>query len=111
MKILDAGVVTIEELATTFKASVENIAMLKEVKKFKVDDIKTISLASPTIIGKMTTDGIMQIVANSDATDDNLAFAKENLFVVINKKRGENPKIALVFNIGKGRYCVLMLYH
>lgn len=104
MKITDVSSVTVEELASTFKASVENIELLKKKKIFKVDEIKSISFSNPTIIGKLTSEGVMQIVANADAVDENLAFGRENLFVVINKKRGENPKLALVFNIGKGTF-------
>ncbi|XP_057293788.1 uncharacterized protein LOC130622346 isoform X2 [Hydractinia symbiolongicarpus] len=103
VKITDVSSVTIEELASTFKASVENIELLKKKKIFKVDEIKSISFSNPTVIGKLTSEGVMQIVANADAVDENLAFGRENLFVVINKKRGENPKLALVFNIGKGK--------
>ena len=100
---MNVQTVTVEELASTFKASVENIKLLKTNKNYKIDEIKAISLANPTLIGKLTTDGSMQLVANGEAVDDNLYFAHENLFVVINKKRGENSKLAIVFNIGKGK--------
>ena len=89
-------------MVSTFKTNLENIEELRDTSIFKTDQIKFLTLLNPTIIGEVAVDGYMQLLANAEANDDNLSLNHVNIFIIIDKKRGENSKLAIVFNIAKG---------
>ncbi|XP_065666687.1 uncharacterized protein LOC100210878 isoform X5 [Hydra vulgaris] len=100
VKIAELGTMTIEELVSTFKTSLENIQELKEIKK---NELKLLTLLNPTIIGEVAADGHMQLLVNAEVNDNNLSLTQVSVIVIIDKKKGENTKLAIVFNINKGK--------